>query len=130
MSIAGMATALRRFLVLSLAAAFFVGATVQLLPGAALAGWGAQRGKTAGCEGFMPAPAKAMTGCDESGIPPAKPMPNCIAHFGCLTVPALTAAPASLPRPVNGTAVAYTSRGTPLAGRSVEPELSPPILAL
>src|SRR5579883_806666 len=120
MSIAGMATALRRFLVLSLAAAFFVGATVQLLPGAALAG----------CEGFMPAPAKAMTGCDESGIPPAKPMPNCIAHFGCLTVPALTAAPASLPRPVNGTAVAYTSRGTPLAGRSVEPELSPPILAL
>lgn len=116
---------------LALAAAFFVGATVQLLPSStALADVGSHHDKMAGCDGPAAAPAKPMADCDGPGMPPTKPMPNCIDHFGCLAVPALTTAPTSLSKPVQWASVAYTSGATSLIGRSVEPELSPPILAV
>jgi hypothetical protein len=112
-----MATVLRQLLTLFLAAAFFVGATVQLLPSStALADVGFRTDK--------------MACCDGPTMPPAKPMPNCIDHFGCLTVPAVATVPTALPTPFRWASIAYISGATSLVGRSVEPELSPPILAV
>jgi hypothetical protein len=126
-----MATVLKQLLTLFLAAAFFVGATVQLLPSStAVADVGVHRDKMAGCDRPAAAPVKPMADCDRPGVPPAKPMPNCIDHFGCLTVPALAIAPTALPMPFRWASIAYISGATSLVGRSVEPELSPPILAV
>jgi hypothetical protein len=108
-----MATVLRRLLTFCLAATFFVGATVQILPfTAAMADTGIHTDKMAGCD---------------RDAPPVKQMPNCIDHYGCLTVQALTASPASLPVPVQWVSVAYVFGATPLLGLSVKPELTPPI---
>jgi hypothetical protein len=126
-----MATVLRRLLTLFLAAAFFVGATVQVLPSsAALADVGIHSDKMAGRDGASAAPLKPVADCDGPGVPPAKPMANCIDHFGCLTVPALATAPTAPPTPFRWVSITYISGATSLIGRSVEPELSPPILAV
>ena len=126
-----MAMVLKRFLVLTLAAAFFVGATVQLLPsGTALADAGVHSDKIAGCDRPAAIPLKPMADRDGPVMPPAKPMPNCIDHVGCLTVPALSTAPTALPMPFRWASVAYISGAASLVGRSVEPELSPPILTV
>jgi hypothetical protein len=124
-----MATVLRRLLTLVLAAAFFVSATVRLLPSSTvLADMGVHSSKTAGCDG--PPAVKPMADRDGPGMPPAKPMANCIDHFGCLTVPALATAPTALPMPFRWASIAYMSGAPSLVGRSIEPELSPPILAV
>jgi len=110
----GMAMALRRFLTLCLAAALLVGATVQILPwNAAMAGTGH---------------SDQMAGCAEHQAPPVKHMPNCIDHYGCLTVQALPTSPAMLAVPYQWMSVAYITGATPMLGLSIEPELSPPIL--
>ena len=112
-----MVTVLRRLLTICLAAAFLVGATVQLLPSStALADMSIHNDK--------------MAGCAEPGAPPAKHMPNCVDHLGCLTVPALATSPTAIPTPFRWASVAYTSGTSSLFGQSVEPELSPPILAV
>jgi hypothetical protein len=111
-----MGTTLRRLLILCLAAALFVGATVQLLPTPALADMGVHSGQ--------------MGGCDEPATPPAKRLPNCIDHFGCLTVPALPVSPTALVMPVRWISVAYVSGAASLPGQSIKPELSPPILTV
>jgi hypothetical protein len=124
-----MAMVLRQLLTLFLATAFFAGATVQLLPSTtALADLGVHSDKMAGCDG--PSVVKPMADCDGPVMPPAKPMSNCIGHFGCLTVPALATAPTALPTPFRWASIAYIPGATSLVGRSVEPELSPPILAV
>jgi hypothetical protein len=124
MSIRDRTTVLRRLLTLCLAAAFFVGATVQVLPSSmALADVGGHGNKMANCNG-------QMSDCGDPSTPPAKHMPNCIDHFGCLTVPALATSPTALPTPFRWTSVAYVSGASSLLGQSVEPELSPPILAV
>jgi hypothetical protein len=111
-----MTMVLRRFLTLCLATAFFVGATVQMLPSStALAETGVRTDMGAGCEAQKP--------------PCPDRLPNCIDHFGCLTIPALPILPISLATPFQWTPVAYVFRAAPLLGFSVEPELSPPILA-
>jgi hypothetical protein len=111
-----MAMALRRFLTLCLAAALLVGATVQVLP------WNAAMADTGHSD--------QMAGCTEPQAPPVKHMPNCIDHYGCLTVQALPTAPTALSMPFQWAPIAYIADATSLVGRSVEPELSPPILAV
>jgi len=126
-----MAMVLRQLLTLFLAAAFFVGTAVQLLPpSTALADVGVHSDKMAGYGRQAAAPVKQMADCDRPGVPPAKPMPNCIDHLGCLTISALATAPTALPMPFRWASIAYMSGATSLVGRSVEPELSPPILAV
>src|SRR5437763_7422658 len=108
MSIAGMAMILRRLLTICLAAAFFVGATVQLLPpSTALAEMGVHHEKMAGCAG--------------PEAPPAKHMPNCIDHFGCLALPALPTSPTSAAMPFLWTSVAYALGAASFVGLSVPP---------
>ena len=107
---------LRRLLTVCLAAAFLVGATVQLLPpSTALAATGMHNNKMGGCAG--------------PEVPPAKHMPNCIDNLGCLVVQAVPASPTTVAVPFRWTAVAYSLGTASLLGLSVEPELSPPILA-
>jgi hypothetical protein len=56
-------------------------------------------------------------------------MPNCIDHLGCVTASALPAAPASVAVAFEWTTLDYDPAPELLAGISVKPELSPPILA-
>jgi len=119
-----MATVLRRLLTICLAAAFFVGATVQVLPSSfALADVRSHTDQMVGCNSQMSDGSDALA-------PPAKHTPNCIDHFGCLMVPALETSPTALPTPFRWASVAYASGASSLFGQSVEPELSPPILAV
>jgi hypothetical protein len=111
-----MATVLRRFLTLCLVATFFVGATVQILP------WNAAMADTMG-------QSDQMAGCTEHQAPPVKHMPNCIDHYGCLTVQALPTSPTLLAVPFQWTSVAYSVGAAPLLGLSIKPGLFPPILA-
>jgi hypothetical protein len=111
-----MLVVLKRLLTIALAAAFFVGATVQLLPSStALADISVRADMGAGCDEPKPL-------CPDHA-------PNCIDHYGCLTVPALPASPTSLTTPFRWISVAYAFVATPLLGHSIKPELSPPILA-
>lgn len=110
-----MPTVVRRFLTLCLATALLVGATVQILP------WSAAIADTGHSD--------QMAGCTEPQAPPVKHMPNCIDHYGCLTVQALPTSPARLVVPFQWISVAYVVGATPLLGLSVKPELTPPILA-
>ena len=111
-----MATALRRFLTLFLAATFCVGATVQILP------WNAAKADTMGH-------SDDMAGCADHAPAPVKHMPNCIDHYGCLAVQALPTSPTLLAVPFRWVSVAYSVGAAPLLGLSIKPELTPPILA-
>jgi hypothetical protein len=99
-----------------LAATFFVGATVQILP------WKAAMADPMGR-------SDEMAGCADHAPAPVKQMPNCIDHYGCLTVQALPTTPALLAEPFQWAAVAYEFGTAPLLGLSVKPELFPPITA-
>ena len=112
----GMATILKRLLTFCLALAFVVGVTGQLMPSSIAApqiAMGADMGD--GCAG----PQSPCTGH----------MPNCLDHGGCITVSALPASPNSTAVPVEWTSLDYIPARQALAGISVKPELSPPILA-
>jgi len=111
-----MSAVLTRLLRLCLALAFLVGVTAQLMPSsiaqtrmilsAEMAGGGA--GPQAPCTGHMP---------------------NCVDHVGCVTVSALPTSPASIAVAFEWTSLDYDFVPPSLAGISVKPELSPPILA-
>src|SRR5258708_5396185 len=111
-----MSVALRQFFRFSLATIFLVGVTVQLLPtGMAMTDTSSSATMQNGCEQPLP-PCPDRT-------------PNCIDHFGCLSVPALPLSPASLAAPFRWTVIAYASGTATLPGLSLKPELCPPIPA-
>jgi hypothetical protein len=112
----GMATIPERLLTICLALAFFVSATVQVLPSSMAIGESGVRADMAG-------------GCDRPQPPCTGHLPNCIDHLGCLTVSALPASPVSVAVAFEWTSLDYDLAPTALSGRSVKPELSPPILA-
>jgi hypothetical protein len=55
--------------------------------------------------------------------------PVCAEHVGCVIAAALPVSAAAAGVPVERRAVGYNTAPSHLAGRSVEPELSPPIVA-
>jgi hypothetical protein len=111
-----MATLAKRLLTLCLALAFVVGVTAQLMP----SGMAAAQVTVA---------ADMGGGCAGSKAPCTGHMPNCVEHVGCVTVSALPTSPASIAVPVEWTSLDYNFEPESLAGISVRPELSPPILA-
>jgi hypothetical protein len=111
-----MATIPRRFLTVCLALAFFVGATVQVLPSSmAIAEMGVRADMGGGCAGPQP--------------PCTGHMPNCVDHVGCVTVSALPASPISVAVAFEWASLDYDRASESLSRTSVKPELSPPILA-
>jgi hypothetical protein len=111
-----MATALKRLLRLGLILAFVASMTAQLVPVS------------------MAQPdtgASADLGDDGAGSQPpcTGHMPNCVDHVGCITISALPASPASVAAAFEWTSLRYHLPPESLAGISVKPELSPPILA-
>jgi hypothetical protein len=106
----------KRLLTLCLALAFLVGVTVQLMPPT-----------VAAAETLVSADMSG--GCARPEPPCAGQTPNCVAHLGCVTVSALPAVPASVAVVCEWTALGYVLAPQALSGISVEPELSPPILA-
>ena len=111
-----MSAVLTRLLRLCLALAFLVGVTAQLVPSSmAQAQMTVSTEMAGGCAGPQP-PCTGHT-------------PNCVDHVGCITVSALPTSPTSIAVPVEWTSLDYDLVPESLAGISVEPELSPPILA-
>jgi hypothetical protein len=112
----GMTMVLKRLLTLGLALAFLVGVMGQHMPSS------------------MTAPQMTVSGDMGGGCAGPQPpctghMPNCLDHGGCITVSALPASPTSIAAPVEWTSLDYDFAPQALAGISVKPELSPPILA-
>jgi hypothetical protein len=111
-----MTAALKRLLTLGLMLALVVGTTSQLMPSSvAHPDMGLRADMTGGDAGRQP--------------PCTGHMPNCIDHLGCVTASALPAAPASVAVAFEWTTLDYDPAPELLAGISVKPELSPPILA-
>lgn len=111
-----MAAALKRLLTLGLMLALVIGTTAQLMPSSI-------------AHPDMGLRADMAGGCDRPQPPCTGHMPNCIDHLGCLTVSALPASPVSVAVAFEWTSLDYNLAPTALSGRSVKPELSPPILA-
>jgi hypothetical protein len=116
MCLPDMATVLKRLLAVCLALALVVGVTAQFMPSAM---GQAQITASAGMAG----------GCDSPKPPCNGHMPSCLDRGGCITVSALPTAPASIAIPVEWTSLDYDFLPQSLAGISVKPELSPPILS-
>ena len=111
-----MATVLKRLLTVCLALAFFLGATVQVLPSSMGIGeMGVRADMAGGCAGPQP--------------PCTGHMPSCVDHVGCVTVSALPAWPISVAVAFEWASLDYDRAPESLSGRSPKPELSPPILA-
>jgi hypothetical protein len=111
-----MATMPKRLLMVCLALALFIGATVQMLPSSMATGeMGVRADMAGGCAGPQP--------------PCTGHMPNCVDHIGCVTVFALPASPGSEAVAFEWTSLDYRLASESLSGISVKPELSPPILA-
>jgi hypothetical protein len=111
----GAATIRKRLLTVCLALAFFVGATVQMLPSS-----------------MTTEEISLRTGVAGGGAGPQPPcgdhMPNCVDHVGCITVSALPASPGSEAVAFEWTPLDYDLASESLSGISLKPELSPPIL--
>ena len=108
----------KRLSIAVLALAFVVGLTTQtILPARAVP---------------MPVPMRAAgmpAHSDERPVAPCKPAtPICVDHVGCVTVMAVPA-PTAMGVSIRWHTVSYDPALSHLRGRSVEPELSPPILA-
>ena len=111
-----MATIPKRLLTVFLALAFILGAAVQVLPSSmAIGDMGVHTDMADGCAGPQP--------------PCTGHMPNCVDHVGCVTVFALPASPISVAVAFEWVSLDYDRAPESLAGISVKPELSPPILA-
>jgi hypothetical protein len=110
-----MATILKRPLTLGLALAFLLGVTVQLMPSSM-------------AETQMTVSAEMAGGCAGPQPPCTGHMPNCVDHLGCVSVSALLTSPASIAVAFEWTSLGYNLAPESLAGISVKPELSPPIL--
>ena len=112
-----MAAVLKLLLTVCLAVAFLVGVTAQLMPSS------------------MAEPQTTVSvqmgggGCDGPKPPCTGHMPNCLDHGGCISVSVLPTTPATIALSVEWTSLDCHLPPKLLAGISVEPELSPPILA-
>jgi hypothetical protein len=111
-----MATVLVRLFRLGLALAFLVGVSAQLIPPSM-------------AEPQTMVNADMAGGCAGPQPPCPGHLPNCLDHAGCIIVSALPASPTSIVVPVEWVGLDYDFAPQALAGISVEPELSPPILA-
>src|SRR6266480_5291045 len=111
-----MVAVLKRLLTLCLALAFLVGVMVQLMPSSmAAAPITVSADMAGGCAGPQP--------------PCTGHLPNCVDHLGCVTVSALPTSPTAIAAALEWTSLGYVLMPESLAGISVKPELSPPILA-
>jgi hypothetical protein len=111
-----MVAVLKRLLTVCLALAFLVGVTAQLMPSSM-------------AETQLAMSAEMPGGCDGPQAPCTGHLPNCVDHLGCVTVSALPASPTSIAVAFEWTALSYDLVPESLAGISVKPELTPPILA-
>ena len=116
MCLPGMATVLKRLLTVCLALAFLLGVTAQLMPSST-------------AETVTTVSSEMGGGCACPYPPCTGHMPNCLNHGCCISVSVLPTSPAAIAVPVEWTSRDYDRPPQPLAGISVKPELSPPILA-
>jgi len=110
-------TVWKRLLTLGLALAFLVGMTAQLMPPSMAETSTTVTDGTSGC-------------CDDAQPPCRGHLPNCLDHGGCISLSALPASPATIAVQVEWTLLAYGLASQALAGISIKPELSPPILVV
>jgi hypothetical protein len=111
-----MAMIAKRLLTLCLALALVIGVTAQLMPSSM-------------AQAQMTVSAEMASGCAGPKAPCTGHSPNCVDHLGCVTVSALPTSPTSIAVAFEWTSLGYVLVPESLAGISVKPELSPPILA-
>ena len=79
------------------------------------------------------APTMTAAGTSEQSDKPVAPCkafsPVCIDHIGCVTAIAVPTSPTAMGVPVQWRLVRYSPAVSHFTGLSIEPELSPPILA-
>jgi hypothetical protein len=107
---------LKKLFTFCLALTLLVGAMVQVVPSGIAQATAAAQPDIAG-------------GLADANAPCPVQAPTCVKHVGCLTISAVPTYPASPPTLFRWTAVAFEFAAPSLRGISVEPELSPPILA-
>jgi hypothetical protein len=111
-----MVAVLKRVLTLGLMLALVIGTTAQLVP-------------VSMAQSDMGVSTNLADGCAGPQLPWTGHMPNCVDHVGCVTVSALPASPISVAVAFEWSSLDYDLPLQSLAGISVKPELSPPILA-
>jgi hypothetical protein len=110
-----MAIFLRRLMILSLALVVAGGMAVQVVPASLIQDMGACAATADTCGGPQPP-------CNGHTL-------NCAGHVGCITMSALPATAVLFPVAIEWMSLDYDRAPQALAGISVKPELSPPILA-
>lgn len=69
-----------------------------------------------------------MSNCDHPGAPCKGMTPACIDNMGCATIAALPATPLLTSAPLRWDVLSYRLVDAAMAGRTIRPELFPPIL--
>ncbi len=69
-----------------------------------------------------------MTNCDHPAAPRKGMSPACIDSIGCVTIIGLPTIPLAAATPFEWGVLSYTAFDVALAGRTIRPELFPPIL--
>ena len=116
---------LKRLSIILLAFAFVAAVTMQLMPRAWAAPAGA--GPAVPCE-MMNMKAEA-TPAGTPGMPCKGAIPVCNDSIGCAVFADLPTPPATSPVEVRWISVVWSAIQSVLSGRTVEPELTPPIVA-
>src|SRR3982751_4155349 len=111
-----MSAILNRLLTLCLALALVIGVTAHLMP-------------VSMAQLDMDTRTDMAGGSAGTQVPCTGHTPNCVDHIGCITVSAIPTSPTSIAVPIEWTSLDYEFAPESLAGISVKPELSPPILA-
>ena len=116
---------LRRVGILLLALAFVVGWTTQMMPRALAIP------QSSLCPmGMVSEPAEMSADADQSSMPCKGMTPTCIDVMGCVVTVAVPLAPLSTPTVLKWAEVAYSCTISLPTGRSVPPDLFPPIIAV
>ena len=69
-----------------------------------------------------------MSNCDHPAVPCKGMTPACIDSMGCVTIIGLPTIPLTAATPFEWGVLSYTAFGVALIGRTIRPELFPPIL--
>jgi hypothetical protein len=112
---------MRRIAILLLAVTVVVGITTQMVARA----WAIDS-----CPMPTASTAHMPTSAPSSDTPCKGQTPGCVDMTACITTVAVLAAPVSAPIAISWAPVTYSFSTHRLDGRSVEPELSPPILTV
>jgi hypothetical protein len=117
---------LKRLFISVLAIALLAGTTSQLMPHGAMI---AAAKAAAPCVAMDMSTVSSSPSAMSDDMPCKGMIPVCTDSIGCAVVVDLPMPPQTAPAPVRWVQIVWSAEQTALAGRSVSPELFPPILS-